>query len=213
MTLAPLDPGWTIWATSPAVCSWLLTKGREIDAVFEIHAPKPRPDNTWNEYLKWLRTAACPVYMLQPREDYPSSVAFPVDEMRTEFGPTIFTGTPPVALALAITLKPDEIGVWGVDCATTEEWAGQRPAMQHLIWEARRRGIKVTIPPESDLDKDAPLYGFNEEHPITVKFRARMAELRGRETNLAREIEDKTHELMFIRGAIDDAEYWGRTWL
>lgn len=61
------------------------------------------------------------------------------------------------AMALAISEKPDVIGLWGVDMADhNEEFFYQRPNMEYLIGLAEGRGIDVYIPEQSPLCKFSP---------------------------------------------------------
>lgn len=54
-------------------------------------------------------------------------------------------------LDVAISRKPEAIGLYGVSMAGDEEYAYQRPNVAYLVGLARGRGIKVTIHPDSKL--------------------------------------------------------------
>ena len=105
------------------------------------------------------------------------------------------------------------IGLWGVDMAAQEEWQFQRSGCHYFIWEARKRGIKVTLPPESDLLRPPPLYGFAEADPHHVKLLVRKAEISQRLAACEQAMEAHGAERMFLRGALDDLEYHLKTWV
>lgn len=83
---------------------------------------------------------------------------FPWQRLVAEFGHYFFSGgQAPWIMAYAITFKPDEIGLWGID--PMREYAPQRAEVQHFAQVARDRGIKVEAP-EDDVLKPKPLYGL-----------------------------------------------------
>lgn len=176
--LAPVaDPAWQIWGCSPASVG-LLTR---VDRWFELHAFEPgtaafKRDYS-PEYLVFLAALKCPVEMISTHLQVPKSRAYPKMEMLAEFGSYFFTSTVSWMLAQAIMERPDEIGLWGVDMAASTEYAQQRPACHHFIDLAQRKGIIVTVPPESDLLEPPPLYGFCEMLPQWKRLQARKAEL------------------------------------
>lgn len=61
------------------------------------------------------------------------------------------------AMALAISEKPETIGIWGVDMENeAEEFFYQRPNMEYMIGFAEGSGINVLIPDNSPLCKFNP---------------------------------------------------------
>ena len=54
-------------------------------------------------------------------------------------------------LALAISRKPEAIGLFGVDMVNGEEYGYQRPNAAYLIGLARGKGIEVVLHPDSRL--------------------------------------------------------------
>lgn len=70
-------------------------------------------------------------------------------------------------LALAISMEPEEIQLHGVYMADESEYRHQRANAEYLIGFAEGKGIKVTIPNESELLKYQPHYmGF----PYTNRY-------------------------------------------
>lgn len=115
--------------------------------------------------------------------------------------------------------ETDEIGLWGVDMAAADEYGHQKPGCHYFMLEAERRGIKVTVPPESDLRQPIPLYGLAESDPIRIKIAVRRKELETRRAQIQHEMAEidkhyqgKRYEEAFVVGALDDLTYFEQTW-
>ncbi len=148
------DAAWQIWGCSPGN----MNKLPRHDVWFELHRPylfQVRP-----EYGAWC-LAQPRIYMIEARADAPGSVTYPKEEMVAEFGPYFFTSSISWMFALAITLKPEAIGIYGVNCGQPDEYAHQRPAHQHFTQIARDRGIEVVCSRWSQILKPSPMYGFD----------------------------------------------------
>lgn len=216
--LAPFtDPSWELWACSPGAYPHI--SPTRVNAWFECHRYEPPHGYTgpkpWfsQDYIAFMASLRCPVYMVEPVRDISASVAYPKDEMLERFGPFFFTSSLSWMFALAITQGATEIGLWGVDMSAQEEWAFQRSGCHYFISIARAMGIKVTLPPESDLLRPPPLYGFCEVDPMHVKLLSREQELKTRIANIEASISNQTHELMHLRGALDNNTYVIKTWV
>lgn len=206
--LAPYsDPSWTIWACSPGAAPHV----KRVDAWFEMH-PIDQPDIT-PDYVQYMISIDKPVYMIEPVPQIPKSVRYPKEDMLNEFGPYFFTSSLSWMLALAIAQKPDEIGLWGVDMAASEEYGHQRPGCHFFIREALKAGIKVFVPDQSDLARPPAPYGYIMGSPMYRKLTARRAELAKREQAVTAEYEAKRNEWHFLKGAIDDLDYMLNTWV
>lgn len=218
--LAPYDePSWTIWGCSPGAHSSL----RRVDAFFELHRFDPGDPAWYPEYLTWMRALECPLYMIEPSDAFPNAVAYPKDAILGRFGRNFFTSSLAWMLALAITevenTPEPEIGLWGVDMAASEEYGHQKPGCLYFIEKARELGIKVTIPPQSDLGNPLPLYGLGEAHPMRIKLMARRAELEMKMNDAAnradqanRAFEQAMREKLYFAGAAEDCQYMLNTW-
>lgn len=157
--LAPFDDAnWELWGCSPG-CSQHLNP-RQVHSWFEIHAfDKSRADLD-ADYISFMREIRGPVYTIAKVEELSNSVAFPLDAMLRRFGNRFFTSTVSYMLALAIAQEnpPVEIGLWGIDMAANSEYFTQKPACHYFIGLAEQAGIKITVPPQSDLLQPLPLY-------------------------------------------------------
>jgi hypothetical protein len=205
--LAPWgDPTWTIWvlgdnAHRGAVARW--------DAVFELHDhdfPVAEPAQH-----AWMQTArGKPLFMQRQRPEYPDSVRFPREDLVAHFG-RYFNSSIDWMLALAIRERPAEIGLWGVNMAHDSEYGTQRPSCEYFLGWCRGLGIKLHIPPQSDLLKSAGLYGY-EEPVIDLKWKVRWDELVARYKECEKQRDDLESNMIFLKGALDDMKYWA-TWL
>jgi hypothetical protein len=94
-----------------------------------------------------------------------------------------------------------------------EEWFFQRSGCQNMIDAAKSIGIQVVCPPESDLLRPPPLYGFCEIDPAHIKVLARKQELTARINDAVNRGMNAQREADHLRGAIDDLEYQHKTWV
>lgn len=217
LALAPFDdPSWTIWACSPGAYLSL----KRVDAFFELHRFNPNDPVWFREYVEWMKGLACPLYMIEPLPEFPTSVAYPRAEMIERWGPNFFTSSLAWMAALALTQEGiEEIGFWGVDMAATEEYGLQKPGCLYFVEMARQMGVRVTTPPESDLLQPLPLYGIGEANPQRIKLMTRRAELQGKMNaaaaeaeNLKNQWEAKIREQLYFQGAMEDCQYMLNTW-
>jgi hypothetical protein len=210
--LAPYDDlSWEIWGCS----SGAAPHARRVSSWFELHhygPGDPRQYMLAPEYIKFLRDLKQPVYMIRHYDDIPSSVPYPKDAVQKEFGEYFFTSSIAWMAALAIQQKPTEIGFWGVDMAARDEYGYQRAGLHHFITLARMRGIAITVPVESDLLRSEPQYGCREPSPMAVKMMTRKKELEARLNGLQAQHDATFREMLFIRGALDDLDYWQTIW-
>lgn len=216
VALAPYeDTDWTIWGCSPGAAPNL----RRVDAFFELH----RWEGFDPAFVAWMAGLECPVYTLEAQPEVPTSVIFPSAGLLEKYPgvrQSFFTSSISWMLAWAIEQDGvEEIGLWGVDLSATEEYALQKPGCHFFMLEAERRGIKITVPPESDLLRPVALYGVGSNSPRVVKLAARRAELMGRKNTMEREAEDldrqyraKREAIHFLAGALDAQTYFEQTW-
>lgn len=211
------DPEWQIWACSPGAYPHISVT--RPNAWFEIHRWEPPWGPTgfkpWftNDYIAYMSKLTCPVYMIEPVPEIPSSVAYPKDEMLARFGPFFFGSSLSWMFALAISQGATEIALYGVDMSATEEHENQRQGCHYFISVARSMGIKVTVPYESDLFLPCPLYGFKEVDPMHIKLLARQNELKMRLAEVEQQQAQTAQAIMFYKGAIENNEYIMKTWI
>jgi hypothetical protein len=219
--LAPFDdPDWKIWTCSPG--NRIVMK--RVDAWFELHALIDLESERWKPwvtpYSEYLRTLTCPVYMQGETPLVPGAKVFPANELVAEFGSNFFTSSVAWMIAFAIRSGAREIAIYGVDMEAGSEYDYERPGCQYFIQEARKRGITVTIPPQSSLGAPVPLYGYGDANPIATKLKEHCYELRGRIAGLDQKLADLdaeranlTNERAHLQGAIEENIYMRRSWL
>lgn len=227
LALAPFgDPSWRFFGCSPGV----YYQCPRVDAWFELHRweppiiGNPHKQQMWfsPEYVAWMGSLKCPVWMYDRVPEIPNSRPLPVEELTAKYGTYFFTSS--IAFMIACAIEdileareagehgPHEIGLFGVDMAATEEWAEQRPGCQHFLLLAADLGITVTVPPESDLLRPMPLYGVCESSHWMIKNTARRKELEGRLAHATQAQRNAELECAFLKGALDDLTYQMKTW-
>lgn len=209
-SLAPFsDPSWKIWGCSAGNQGML----PRVDAWFEIHSNLlwPEHESFGRPYLEWLNQQTFPVYM-QDNTQVPRATPYPKDEIIAEFGRYFFTSSFAWMVALAIKQGAKEIGLWGVDMASRDEYILQRAGGHFFIQEAVRRGIVVHIPKESDLAQPPALYGFDDSTNFMRKLCARERELKDRLSPMKQQREQLTQNITYLEGALEDIDYVKTIW-
>jgi hypothetical protein len=211
LAMAPYhDDSWQIWTLSDLV---LCRQAPRYDVHFELHNHEIIKRERL-PYWQWLCNAAHkPLYLRSPSEEIPAALVYPKEEIVGAFG-DYFTNTVSWMLALAINMQPAEIGVWGVDMATSDEYRAQRPSCEFFLGVAAGRGIAVTLPAQCDLLKTAGLYGFDDHaSAMHAKWKARRKELQERIAVAESQADAANQQVLFLKGALDDnREYWDQ-WL
>lgn len=171
------DPDWLIYACSPDNSPFGMgpQKGQlpRVDQFFELHAPLEDPSRP-AAYLHWVTTLPF-VWMRDARaiqsrvfkgaRPYPEQKLFgtwtklpdgsAVPTGDGEFWPQGFSSSIAYILAKAIVDCQEQsipaIALYGILQSAQDEYGNQRPGTQYMLWEARRRGIKTLVAPESRL--------------------------------------------------------------
>lgn len=204
--MAPFnDPTWTIWGCSPGNMGVL----PKVDAWFEVHGNLLWPENKHygEPYLNWLRQQTFPIYM-QNQELVPNATPLPKKELVKEFGPYFFTSSFAWMMALAMYRGAKEIALYGIDMASRDEYILQRPGAYYFFEEAKKRGVKMTAPYESDIMQPPGLYGFSEVTQYGRKLLARKAELDQRVAQLRQQRDGAATQVTYLEGALEDLDYF-----
>lgn len=220
--LAPFkDLSYQIWACSPG--NYPVLARERCDVFFELHRFESPVIGLGHlqvpwftpEYVAWLRQFKGTIYTGEQVLELPTSVRLPREHLQEVFGPYFFTSSIAWMAALALETNPDleELGFFGVDMSAKEEYIEQRQGCHYFITEAVKRGIKITVPPESDLLQAPMQYAIDEWMPMMIKITARRKELEGRRAAAQQAINNANNELWFVSGALDDIDYFHRTWV
>ena len=163
------NPSWELWAANVGqVPRW--------DRWFDLH--DDASIDTYAGHRAFLSSQTKPVYLKV--KSIPGALEYPLAAMVEKYGTWFFTSTISYMLAMAIEEGAEEIGLWGVDMAHASEYGGQRAGCRFFLQVAKMKGIKLTLPPESEVIGEGRLYGFHEPSWLEMKARARHAELKGR---------------------------------
>jgi hypothetical protein len=200
------DPSWSLWGCSGATHAQM----KRHDSWFELHDYSSCMPLWSPEYIQFLRTTDRPVFMHDVHPEIPASIAFPRDELINTFGRFFFTSSIAWMLAYALTLDPDEIGLWGVDMAADGEYAEQRPGCHHFITAALHRGIKIQLPLESSLGNPPPLYGCAPRNPLTVQAIALTKRIAETRASMQEAFESSTRNAKYWEGFDDCNKLWLR---
>lgn len=221
--LAPLgDPAWDIWVCSPGNMNVF----PRIDAWFEIHGNLLWPEYaaTYGQnYIDWLSKQPFPVYLqdeIYHKKYFAHGLRFPARELVEKFGEYWFNSSFAWMTAFAIYKGHyKEIGLYGVDMASKDEYIQQRQGFNRWFEIARELNITITVPKESDLAQRPLLYGYSEVTPHGRKLHARGSELAGRSDALNQEIQKTMAQLEnlksnknYLDGAREDIDYGKTIW-
>lgn len=141
---APYDrPDWEIWGLA-----W--DHLPRLTRVFDPH-PRSRWGDELPHRLELYRSRALPLYMKEAHADLPTSIEYPLEAYgdlvgRNILGKPYVESTVGYMMGLALLEGAERIGIYGVEMASTGEWAYQRPNMEYLIGFARARGVKIFLP-------------------------------------------------------------------
>lgn len=173
------------------------------DEWFDIHDPRSSISTRDAKNYEWLAKQTKPIWMTQHFADVPGSCEYPLDRIIKYFGFRYLTNTIAMMILLAAmrgrqeedayvdgkfiakgtVVDPSqafgEIHIYGVDMAQDSEYAHQRPSCEAAIGFAAGLGIKVYVPPTSDLLKIPFVYGYEADgDALRKKIDARMGELK-----------------------------------
>jgi hypothetical protein len=208
--LAPYnDPSWTIWACSPGNMNVV----PRADAWFEVHSNLLWPEciSYGAPYVEWLKQQTFPIYM-QDQRLVPNATPLPIQKLVAEFGKYFFTSSFAYMIAMAIQAGASEIALFGIDMASKDEYILQRAGGQYFMQKATERGIKVSVPFESDLAQAPELYGYADSTPFGRKIHVRKKEIQDRVAGMKAERDKLSHNITYLEGALEDIEYVKSIW-
>ncbi len=209
------DPEWEIWGLNDLykypgdVKRW--TRWFEMhDDQLGNKVGRAKFDERVKEFAKWENI---PIYMQNKHPDIPGSVAYPLEEMVKEYG-DYFTNTISYMIALAIYEGAKEIGVYGVDMSTSEEYQKQRPSCEYYLGIAVGKGIKVTVHPEADLLKTRYLYGYetDQDEKFVKKINHMVSNMQERKSQAESQLNEVMKVIWQYEGAIATANEIRKLW-
>jgi hypothetical protein len=198
---------------------------KPFDRWYQLHDIDKFHSNDLEEHVGWLAAFPGPVYLWEEHMErwasfIPTATPYPKTEVVAEFG-NYFTNSISWMIAHALleagtdpTTPPlrQKIGIFGVDMAVDTEYSHQRPSCEYFLGIARGRGIKVQLPPTSDLLKSPFLYGVEDGDFYRQKLEARDKELAGQFAQYEKIMAEHQAAMHQIVGARDQIKYDLRTW-
>jgi len=201
------DDSYEFWGVNEM---WADKAVKKTDVLFELHDLKwIKEGKKIKDHYKWLcENETIPVFMQSHYPEIPMSIPFPRDILKQAFR-VYYTNTISWEIALAIHLGFEEIRIYGVNMATAEEYAGQRPSVEYYIGLAEGKGISVYIPPECDLLKCMYDYGFEdgELSIMATKLQAEIDSQNGKVQALQNQINSATAQMFQAQGAASAIDY------
>lgn len=212
------DPTWEIWCLNQ-----LYRHIPRADREFDIHTKFEDGNVAGTDHPRWLRQFPGPIYMVDPPEDIPTGVRYPIERMIAKFG-DYFTSTVAAMMALAIdeidtavaaqgpfadiaamqqAYGDYTIGIFGIDLVVGTEYFHQKACVEYYIGQACGRGIVVYLPPETALCKQQYRYGWELEPNTIIK----QSEVEARVAGLAARKNKLIAELQTIDGAMQEADF------
>jgi hypothetical protein len=186
--------------------------------------------NLATDHIAWLRTTTIPVYMIREFDEFPTSRAFPLQEiqevMLKEWGfpegeTNYFHSALAYMVALALYEGVDEIHIFGIDMVMDSEWGFQRPNCEGWIALARQqvavsdpsKKVRVMVAKRCALMKGPGLYGYeSDNYAFPMVFERAL--IKQRET-MEKQREEAREELAAanrkfstIDGFLQNNQYW-----
>lgn len=198
---------------------------KPFDRWYQLHDIEKFHADDLETHVGFLAQFKGPVYMWEehmPRwaEFIPNLIAYPKAQVTELYG-TYFTNSISWMIAHALLEAGDDptkpplrthIGVFGVDMAVDTEYTSQRPSCEYFLGIARGRGIKLNLPPTSDLLKSPFLYGVEDGDFYRQKLEARDKELAQTFAQYEKMVQEQQAAMHQIIGARDQIKYDLRTW-
>ena len=180
-------------------------------------------------HQEFLRNFDGPVYVRA--EDFALALEWGIDTAQpfphsvlTERFRPYFTNTISWLIALAIMMRPDHIGMYGVDMAQDHilaaEYSEQRPSCEYFLGIVEGLGIELYIPNGSDLLATSHLYGYEDSGRVIEKMGSRFVELGKNKEQMSaqmQQIEAQGQQLRDqmaqLTGAQQEITYMRKNWM
>lgn len=182
------DPEMEIWSLNDMVITHPELRTR-CDRWFQMHTKDEiaRDASFGADYEKILRETGKPVYSCEGVNNVPKAIPYPLDAVCEWFHRETngllnprgyFTMAISYMLALAICEGYEEIHLYGCDMGH-ESYYRERQNVEAYLMFAAGRGIKVYLPPESELLKAVYRYGYDDQpiREMNERLQVKMLEL------------------------------------
>lgn len=186
------DESYEIWCLNEMYKVAPEIKNFRADRWFEIHDLTSPSKNT-KEHQSFLQTVTVPLYVQKKYEHLPNAIVFPWEEMfewmksKGFSGHHYFTNSIAYFIMLAAYEGFKEISVYGVDMSTESEYFHQKASAEYMLGLCEGMGIKVYIPPSSELLKCNQLYAVESSNKLRHWVKAQQSELKKRSQQFAQQ--------------------------
>ena len=209
---APLadDSGWEIWTIGPGG-----KDNNRWDRLYEIHGVWP---DSFKEYLDDLRAVEAPqeVWTMIPLGDAKSAHLYPKEEVLGKFSRDMwFSSSISWCIAHALyesDMNPEnpvtDLGCWGIDLESGEEYIAQFVGAAHLIDLAKDRGIRFHLPPGCGLDRDFRCYPDRFETNFALTAEKKAGWLQGMVAQVEAEFENTKSNVHRMEGQLLLHQNW-----
>jgi len=160
------DEVWSINALGDVFGSDLIFHMDDV-RIQEIRA-EARPDSNIAAMVQWLKTTKTPVITSREYDDYPSLVAFPLEDVLNNLGHDYFNSTAAYAVALAVHLDVEKLSIFGMDFTYKDVHDAEkgRACVEFWLGVGHARGIQIKLPTntsmmDSDVGRVGRLYGYD----------------------------------------------------
>lgn len=215
------DTSWDIWVCSPGNsqegCPERVTEWYELHGLIDMQGWENR--QWYGKYCSWLAAQSFPVWMQERNEDVPKAMPFPLKPLLDRWGKNTtranwFTSSICYMMAFAMYRGYEHIAIYGVDMAATEEhYSWQKAGIHRFIEFAHEAGVKVSIPLESTLAFDFPLYGYADATRMGRGMIIREFELNQTIAQMEHQEKDAALRKSFYQGAREQLQFDRRTYV
>ncbi len=198
---APLgDLSWDVFTIGPGG-----KNSNRWNTLFEVHGNGTWPEG-FAEYLHELKAEKPPkrIFTEEPMPDWPANVVFPRDAMYAKYGRMWFTSSISYAIALALEENVTDLGIFGIDLESGEEYESQFVAARYFIDLARLAGVNLLLPKGCGLLRDPLPYPNAYESNIAMTLASKieyLSQIHGQKVaqhgQLAAEINHLAGEIAF----------------
>lgn len=142
------------------------------------------------------------VYTTEPIPDWPANQVIDKQAMFRKYGRTWFSSSISYALAKALDEQVTDLGIYGIDLESGEEYRSQWMGAKHFIDMARDRGVRVYMPQGCGLMRDPNPYPDCYETDNAFACEAKLLQLNGLAAQTRAEYEQALAEIHRREGAL-----------
>ena len=113
------------------------------------------------------------------RGNWSANVLIDKETLFEKYCRMLFQSSIDYCLCQAIEEKPTDIGCWGIDLESGEEYINQWFSAKVWLMLARLQGINIHLPPGSGLERDITPYPTRYETHLALTFQKKHEQLQG----------------------------------